>query len=238
MTAFVILLSDGVGSGLDSIPLVLYAYSSLAGGWAGYAVGASVILFAFATVICQGAYGKVALGYLGGGRRAQHIYLMLSCAACIWGTVIPDTVMWQGADLVVSVMTLINITCIAAAGAGRLYTSRECRAEMSGSVPPTVGVPRRTAADSRTRQPSAGGQSSKSSVLAAGGQISQPSVLAAGGQGSRQSTLAAVRQKPTPPTGVHNRNSSATRRRTDVKDPPRADLFCGRMPQRAKKAEI
>ena len=82
-----------------------------------------LILFAFATVICQGAYGKVALGYLGGGRRAQHIYLMLSCAACIWGTVIPDTVMWQGADLVVSVMTLINITCLAAAGAGRLYTS-------------------------------------------------------------------------------------------------------------------
>ena len=262
MTAFVILLSDGVGSGLDSIPLVLYAYSSLAGGWAGYAVGASVILFAFATVICQGAYGKVALGYLGGGRRAQNIYLMLSCAACIWGTVIPDTVMWQGADLVVSVMTLINITCLAAAGAGRLYTSRECRAEMSGSVPPTVGVPRRTAADSRIRRPSAGGQISQPSVLAAGrqisqpsvlaagrqisqpsvlaagGQISQPSVLAAGGQGSRQSTLAAVRQKPIPPTSVHNRNSSATRRRTDVKDPPRADLFCGRMPQRAKKAEI
>ena len=146
--------------------------------------------------------------------------------------------MWQGADLVVSVMTLINIACLAAAGAGRLYTSRECRAEMSGSVPPTVGVPRRTAADSRTRQPSAGGQSSKSSVLAAGRQISQPSVLAAGGQISQPSVLAAGRQKPIPPTGVHNRNSSATRRRTDVKDPPRADLFCGRMPQRAKKAEI
>ena len=294
MTAFVILLSDGAGSGLDSIPLVLYAYSSLAGGWAGYAVGASVILFAFATVICQGAYGKVALGYLGGGQRAQNIYLALSCAACIWGTVIPDTVMWQGADLVVSVMTLINITCLAAAGAGRLYTSRECRADISGSVSPAVGAPRRTAADSRTRQPAAGGQSFQPSVLAAGGMGSRSSVLtagrhgsqprhfagnnkslsdlvigspdnnsphfAAGGaglpqrrhrptdekmrhrtagkQGSKPLRRAESRQKPTPTTRISNRKNSVPRRRTDTQNPPRADIFCGRMPRHAKKAEI
>lgn len=112
MTAFVILLSDGSTHALDSIPLTLYAYSSLAGEWAGSAIGVSVILFAFATVICQSAYGNVALRYLGGGSAAKYTYLLMSAAACIVGTVIPDGSMWQAADLVVSLMTVLNITCL------------------------------------------------------------------------------------------------------------------------------
>lgn len=112
MTAFVILLSDGATRGLDSIPLTLYAYSSLAGSWAGHAIGVSVILFAFATVICQNAYGSVALRYLGGKSVAKYAYLILSAAACIGGTVIPDGSMWQAADLVVSLMTVLNIICL------------------------------------------------------------------------------------------------------------------------------
>lgn len=112
MTAFVILLSDGRTRGLDSIPLTVYSYASLAGRWAGAAIGISVILFAFATVICQGAYGSVALKYLGGGSRVRYAYLLLSSAACILGTVIPDGSMWQAADLVISLMTVINIICL------------------------------------------------------------------------------------------------------------------------------
>lgn len=115
MTALVILLSDGRAMGYDSIPLVLYSYSSLAGEWAGYAVGASVILFAFATVICQGAYGEVALKYLGDRAWARRLYLLLCAAACIAGTVIPDGFMWQAADMTVSLMTVLNVTCLAAA---------------------------------------------------------------------------------------------------------------------------
>ncbi len=112
MTAFVILLSDGVSRGHDSIPLTLYAYSTLAGEWAGCAIGVSVILFAFATVICQNAYGSVALRYLGGGSTAKYAYLFLSAAACIGGTVISDGSMWQAADLVVSLMTVLNVVCL------------------------------------------------------------------------------------------------------------------------------
>lgn len=112
MTAFVILLSDGCTGKLDSIPLTIYAYSSLAGDWAGYAIGVSVILFAFATVICQNSYGSVALRYLGGSSAAKYVYLFLSAAACIGGTVIPDGCMWQAADLVVSLMTVLNVVCL------------------------------------------------------------------------------------------------------------------------------
>ena len=93
----------------------MYSYSSLAGEWAGYAVGASVILFAFATVICQGAYGEVALKYLGDRAWARRLYLLLCAAACIAGTVIPDGFMWQAADMTVSLMTVLNVTCLAAA---------------------------------------------------------------------------------------------------------------------------
>ena len=112
MSAFVILLSDGASSGLDSIPLTLYAYSSLLGDWAGCAVGISVILFAFATLICQNAYGSVALKYLGAGKAGKYIYLFISAACSIYGTVIAEGAMWQAADLIISLMTVINIICL------------------------------------------------------------------------------------------------------------------------------
>ena len=112
VTALVILLSDGVAQGLDGIPLTLYAYTVGAGRGAGWCIGASVILFAFATVICQTEYGAVAIGYLTKRPAPRRIYLLLCAAATMLGTVISAGVMWQWADLTVSLMTAINVVCL------------------------------------------------------------------------------------------------------------------------------
>lgn len=112
MTALVILLSDGVGKGMDGIPLTVYAYTALAGRGAGAFIGISVILFAFATVICQTQYGTVAIGYFTRKKIPYRLYLVLCAAASIGGTVISEGLMWQTADLIVSLMTALNIGCL------------------------------------------------------------------------------------------------------------------------------
>lgn len=115
LTATVILLSDGCRLGLDGISLTLYAFSSLAGKGAGGAIGISAILFAYATLICQTHYGKVALASITKKKSAHRLYIASVCAFCIWGSVIDDGIMWQAADFCISLMTALNVTCLAVA---------------------------------------------------------------------------------------------------------------------------
>ncbi|MBQ2730255.1 MAG: sodium:alanine symporter family protein [Clostridia bacterium] len=112
LTALVILLSDGCREGLSGIALTLYAFSSQAGPFAGYAVGISVILFAYATVICQTRYGTVALSYLTDKKIFYTLYVFAVCGFCVAGTVISEGIMWQSADFIISLMTAINVICL------------------------------------------------------------------------------------------------------------------------------
>lgn len=111
MTALVILLADCGGEN-GGIPLTLASYTALAGKIPGYFIGISVILFAFATIICSMQYGKVALGYLFRGNGAIYVYFFLSAAATVTGSVINGEFMWQAADMSVSLMTALNVLCL------------------------------------------------------------------------------------------------------------------------------
>lgn len=119
LTAIVILLYRG-GDGLDGIELSLAAYSGLCeiigGAWlaslAGWILRIAIVLFAFATVVCQSCYGMEALRYFLPGRTARRIYLTLSAGAILIGSVISPGVMWQIADIVISLMTCLNVVCL------------------------------------------------------------------------------------------------------------------------------
>ncbi len=112
LTALVILLSDGCKKGLSGMALTVYAFSSQAGEAAGTLVRASALLFAYATVICQARYGAIALHYLTKRKSAQQAYAFAVCAFALAGTVISEGIMWQAADLIVSLMTALNIICL------------------------------------------------------------------------------------------------------------------------------
>ena len=112
MTAFVILLSDGTKRGLSGIGLTLYAFSSQAGREVGLLVGVSVILFAYATVICQISYGAVALRSITKRAVFYRAYLILSIAATVIAPFVQEGIMWQAADLVISLMTALNTVCL------------------------------------------------------------------------------------------------------------------------------
>lgn len=124
LTAAVILLLPD-GGGQDGVLLAARAFGELAGTWAGTFIRTSVILFAFATVICQAYYAEVALGYFTASARVRRLFLALYSALCVVGSVIDAGHMWLIADLVISLMTALNAAVLLYA-----FARRRTRAEL------------------------------------------------------------------------------------------------------------
>ncbi len=114
MTAFVILIAKRKFdlTSLDGVPLTLKAFGLTLGPYAELIIGISVVLFAFATVIAQIYYGNVAIGYFTSSRLIKNIYVVLTAAVSFCGTVVSPTFMWSAADLIVGIMTVINVTVL------------------------------------------------------------------------------------------------------------------------------
>ncbi len=110
MTALVILLSGVAGE--DGIPLSMESYGVFCGDFGRMAIGASVVVFALATVICQEYYGMEALAALGGGKRARRVYLAVSFGATLLGSVMTPDAVWQIADLEIALMTVVNTLAV------------------------------------------------------------------------------------------------------------------------------
>lgn len=110
MTATVILLAqERTGaSGLDGIPLSMHSYGVFCGALGEALIGISVVIFALATIICQSYYGIEALDFLGKKKSRRRLYILMSFGATLIGSVMSSRLMWQLADLEISVMTVIN----------------------------------------------------------------------------------------------------------------------------------
>ncbi|MBE6709088.1 MAG: sodium:alanine symporter family protein [Ruminococcaceae bacterium] len=113
VTALVILTS-GLNPSEDGMISALAAFSVSGGDIAVTAVGISVILFAFATVICQSYYGLGAVEYLTPSRSARSVYIILLAISAVVGSVISSGVMWGIADFIIVAMTVINTVAVTA----------------------------------------------------------------------------------------------------------------------------
>ena len=111
LTAIVILLLPDF-AGEDGVRLAALAYSRFAGAWAGAAIRVSVVLFAFATVVAQAYYGEVAIGFFTRSPRARRVFLAAYAALCVAGSAIDARRVWLAADLVISLMTALNVAAL------------------------------------------------------------------------------------------------------------------------------
>ncbi len=107
VTALVILTS-GITPSEDGMISALAAFSQSGGHASAVVIGISVILFAFATVICQSYYGLGAVRYLTGSDRGRRLYIGLLALSAVVGSVISAEMMWGIADLIIAVMTVVN----------------------------------------------------------------------------------------------------------------------------------
>ena len=115
MTALVILISYEdlvLAKSLDGIALSIAAYQKYAGKPAALILTISVILFAYATVICQSYYGEEAVNYLTKSKKARNAYLVIFILCTTIGASISQQMMWTLADTTISTMTIINTVCL------------------------------------------------------------------------------------------------------------------------------
>lgn len=111
MTALVILVS-GVPLAGEGIDLALSAYGAVLGGIAPPVLAVSILLFAFATLLCWSHYGVEALYYLSGGKGGTRAILPVTLLSALVGALASAAFLWELTDLTVSLMTLVNVTVL------------------------------------------------------------------------------------------------------------------------------
>ena len=89
--------------------MAIKSYSSVLGSWSEYYMVISVLLFAFATMICWAHYGKESIIYLTKKKTPITIYILLYCLFIFIGAVSTPQWTWLFADLALGTMTIINI---------------------------------------------------------------------------------------------------------------------------------
>ena len=116
LTAIVIILAgDGALAFADNpMMMTVKAYSLVLGEWSEYYMCASVLLFAFATMVCWAHYGKESLRAITRSRFAAPIFIIVFCLFVFIGSVAAPSLAWLAADLSIGIMTVINLPILCA----------------------------------------------------------------------------------------------------------------------------
>lgn len=110
LTAFVILISNTTL--YSPMELVIASFEKYAGPIGKYGIIISSLLFAFATIACQYYYGIESLCFISSKRAIRLIYTIIFVLVIIIGAIMPMSLMWQISDLIIALMTIINLVCI------------------------------------------------------------------------------------------------------------------------------
>ena len=111
LTAIVIIVSN-VPLSSNAMNIVISAFERFLGKFGSFFIGASSILFAFATVCTQFFYGAESISYISNSKWILVFFKIAFLCILIIGAIIPMALMWQISDLVLAVMTIFNIICL------------------------------------------------------------------------------------------------------------------------------
>lgn len=117
LTALVIIVAMLDGNDLmqyasSPMMMAIKSYSCILGQWAEYFMAISVLLFAFATLICWAHYGKESVIFLTKKKSYTNIYVIIYCLFIFIGAIATPDTAWLLADLALGIMTLINLAVI------------------------------------------------------------------------------------------------------------------------------
>ncbi len=112
-TAFIVLLAGYTRfPGLEGIALTQAALTQELGPGGNYFISASVLLFAFTSIIGNYYYGQANVEFLSKKRRTMVLFRMAVCGMILLGSVMQLHLAWGLADLCMSFMALINLYAI------------------------------------------------------------------------------------------------------------------------------
>lgn len=113
LTAITIIVAfDGIDAKGDFMMMTVDAYSYLLGEASGYFISVAVLLFGLATVLCWGHYGMESVRFVSDKKYIKHGFTIIYSIAVCLGSVVASDVIWEGADLSIGIMTVINIAVL------------------------------------------------------------------------------------------------------------------------------
>lgn len=112
-TAFIVLLADYQAfPGLEGIALTQKALTQELGSFGDYFISASVLLFAFTSIIGNYYYGQANVEFLTRNRLVMAFFRTGVSVMVLLGAILQLKLVWNMADLFMTVMALLNIYAI------------------------------------------------------------------------------------------------------------------------------
>ena len=108
-TAFIVLLSDYTASCAQGIALTQFALTSEIGPAGNYFLVASILLFAFTSIIGNYYYGQANVEFLTQNKTQMLLFRAGVCGMIVLGAVAQLKLVWNLADLFMTVMALMNL---------------------------------------------------------------------------------------------------------------------------------
>lgn len=109
MTAFVILINGKDINASQPILTVLQSFEITFGEISGILLTVSLFLFALATIICWGYYGKECVYFISKSSGLRKIYFIAYTVCVSLGCCVSSDAVWQAADLAIGLMTPMNL---------------------------------------------------------------------------------------------------------------------------------
>lgn len=111
MTALVILTSATPPVAGGGMAYAIAAYEAILGSAAAPLLAVSVLIFAFATVLCWAHYGTESL-YALTGKANNRILPLFVALACLLGALAAPSLVWDVTDLILAAMTILNLVAL------------------------------------------------------------------------------------------------------------------------------
>lgn len=111
-TAFIVLLADYQHIGAEGIALTQGALSQELGGAGNYFLSASVLLFAFTSIIGNYYYGQANVEFLTRNKTVMILFRTGVSVMVLLGAVLQLQLVWNAADLFMTVMALMNLYAV------------------------------------------------------------------------------------------------------------------------------
>lgn len=108
LTGYAVLLSS-VNLSASSTTVVILAFTSVLGEGVKFFLAVSIFLFALASLLGWAFYGQKSLEALGFKKNTIRIYSVVFSAVALMGSIFPESIVWDLADVSISVMALINV---------------------------------------------------------------------------------------------------------------------------------
>ncbi len=111
-TAFIILSTGSLSSGLDGILLTNMAVESELGVWGRYFLTATIFMLAYSTIIGNYFYGETNIRFITKNRMAVPVFRLVTGGMVMIGAVITLQTAWTFVDIMMGLMTLFNLIAI------------------------------------------------------------------------------------------------------------------------------